>query len=166
MSGASDVRRDEGTATPPDEAPRPEDHLARTALVLAVVCAVAWISNTVNGAPLVTALPGMVTLYLMALAGVAIGRVMPFSLPSVAWVSLVSIALTLPFVPGSAWIVEQLSHVDFLAVVTPILAYAGLALTRREFVMFRKTGWKLVIVALLVFTGTFVGSALIADLLL
>ena len=150
----------------PEEVPRPEDHIAQTALLLAVVCLVAWIANTVNGAPLVTALPGMVTLYAMAFAGIVVGRLVPFYLPSVAWVSIVSIVLTLPFVPGSAWVVEKLSHVDFLAVVTPILAYAGLALTRREFVMFRKTGWKLVIVALLVFTGTFVASALIADLLL
>ncbi len=165
LAGATGAPANEGDAQA-SATPRPEDHLPKTALLLAVVCAVAWVSNTVNGASLATALPGMVILYVMALIGIVIGRFVPFYLPSVAWVSLVSILLTLPFVPGSAWIVERLSHVDFLAVVTPILAYAGLALTQREFVMFRKTGWKLVIVALLVFTGTFIGSALIADLLL
>jgi len=56
--------------------------------------------------------------------------------------------------------------VNFLAVVTPVLAYAGLALTGREFTMFRQTGWKLVIVSLLVFTGTFVASAFIAHLVI
>ena len=166
MSTTTDTLPAEDEPRAPEEAPRPEDHLAQTALLLAVVCAVGWVANTVNGAPLMTALPGMVTLYVMALAGILIGKVMPFYLPSVAWVSIVSIVLTLPFVPGSAWVVDKLSHVDFLAVVTPILAYAGLALTRREFVMFRKTGWKLLIIALLVFTGTFVASALIAALLL
>jgi hypothetical protein len=62
--------------------------------------------------------------------------------------------------------VEQLGSVNFLAIVTPVLAYAGLALTKRELAMFRQAGWKLVIIALMVFTGTFVSSAIIADLLL
>jgi uncharacterized transporter YbjL len=46
------------------------------------------------------------------------------------------------------------------------MAYAGLALTHREFSMFKQTGWKLVIVALLVFTGTFIGSAVVAHVML
>ncbi|WP_234247218.1 hypothetical protein [Billgrantia desiderata] len=145
---------------------RPEQQLGKTALLLAVVCVAAWIANIVNGAPLHQALPGMVILYGMVMIGLLIGRFAPFYLPSVAWVSLVSIAMTLPFFPGSGWIVGQLSHVNFLAVVTPVLAYAGLALTGREFAMFRQTGWKLVIVSLLVFTGTFVASAFIAHLVI
>ncbi|WP_104203089.1 hypothetical protein [Billgrantia saliphila] len=145
---------------------RPEQQLGKTALLLAAVCVAAWISNMVNGAPLHLALPGMLILYAMVMIGLVIGRFVPFYLPSVAWVSLVSIVVTLPAFPGSGWIVGQLSHVDFLAVVTPVLAYAGLALTGREFTMFRQTGWKLVIVSLLVFTGTFVASAVIANLLL
>ena len=145
---------------------RPEQQLGKTALLLAVVCVAAWFSNMINGAPLLQALPGMILLYAMVMLGLVIGRFVPFYLPSVAWVSLVSIAMTLPSFPGSAWVVEQLSHVNFLAVVTPVLAYAGLALTGREFTMFRQTGWKLVIVSLLVFTGTFVASAFIAHLIL
>lgn len=145
---------------------RPEQQLGKTALLLAVVCVAAWVANVVNGAPLHQALPGMVILYGMVMIGLAIGRFAPFYLPSVAWVSLISIVMTLPFFPGSAWIVERLAHVNFLAVVTPVLAYAGLALTGREFTMFRQTGWKLVIVSLLVFTGTFVASAFIAHLIL
>lgn len=145
---------------------RPENQLGKTALLLAVVCAAAWVANIVNGSPLLQALPGMLLLYMMVMIGLVIGRISPFYLPSVAWVSLISILMTLPFFPGNAWIVERLSHVDFLAVVTPVLAYAGLALTGREFTMFKKTGWKLVIVSLLVFTGTFVGSAVVAHLML
>lgn len=145
---------------------RPENQLGKTALVLAAVCISAWFSNVVNGAPLLDALPGMLLLYAMVMVGLGIGRVCPFYLPSVAWVSLISIVMTLPLFPGSGWILEQLAQVNFLAVVTPVLAYAGLALTGREFAMFRQTGWKLVLVALLVFTGTFVGSAVVAHILL
>jgi len=145
---------------------RPEQQLGKTALVLAAVCVAAWFSNTVNGAPLLEALPGMLILYGLVIIGLVMGRLCPFYLPSVAWVSLVSILVTLPSFPGSAWIVSQLAAVNFLAVVTPVLAYAGLALTGREFAMFRQTGWKLVIVALLVFTGTFIGSAVVAHIML
>lgn len=145
---------------------RPESQLGKTALVLAAVCVAAWFSNVVNGSPLLDALPGMLILYTMVIIGLVIGRVCPFYLPSVAWVSLISIIATLPFFPGNGWIIARLAEVDFLAVVTPVLAYAGLALTGREFAMFKQTGWKLVIVALLVFTGTFIGSAVVAHIML
>lgn len=152
-------------ATVSDEE-RPERHLGQTAVVMAVVCVVGWVSNTINGGSLMIALPGMVILYAMTMLGLVITRFAPFYLPGVAWVSLVSIVVTLPWFPGNAWIVEQLQSVSFLAIVTPVLAYAGLALSPREFSMFRRAGWKLVIVSLLVFTGTFIGSAVIAQALL
>lgn len=145
---------------------RPEQNMAQTAIVMAVVCVVAWISNIINGAPLMQALPGMIILYVMSMIGLVVTRLMPFYLPAVAWVSLVSIILTLPWVPGNEWLNAKLASVNFLAIVTPVLAYAGLALSKREFTMFRQTGWKLVIVSLLVFTGTFLGSAIIAQVLL
>lgn len=145
---------------------RPENNLVQTAIVMAAVCAVAWISNTINGASLAVALPGMIILYVMTMLGLVITRVIPFYLPGVAWVSLVSIVMTLPWFPGSEWMLSKLSAVDFLAIVTPVLGYAGLALTNTEFTMFRRTGWKLIITSLLVFTGTFLGSAIVADVLL
>ncbi|MGO3004477.1 MAG: hypothetical protein ACTIIR_06775 [Halomonas sp.] len=120
----------------------------------------------VNGAPLLDALPGMLILYVMVIIGLVMGRLCPFYLPSVAWVSLISIIATLPVFPVSEWIIAQLAAVNFLAVVTPVLAYAGLALTGREFAMFKQAGWKLVIVSLLVFTGTFIGSAVVAHIML
>lgn len=146
--------------------PRPEQDLGKTAMVMAAACAVAWVANTINGAGLIEALPGMLILYVMTMIGLTVTRYAPFYLPGVAWVSLVSILFTLPWTPGNAWLVEQLSAVNFLAIVTPVLAYAGLALTTRELKMFRQAGWKLVILALLVFTGTFISSALIANFLL
>lgn len=145
---------------------RPENQLGKTALILAAVCVSAWFSNLINGAPLLDALPGMLILYVLVIVGLVMGRLCPFYLPSVAWVSLVSIVATLPGFPGNGWIIARLAEVDFLAVVTPVLAYAGLALTGREFAMFKQTGWKLIIVALLVFTGTFIGSAVVAHIML
>ncbi|WP_251976670.1 DUF3100 domain-containing protein [Salinicola avicenniae] len=163
-SSVGAMATDDAQSPPAEE--RPEQDLGKTAGVLAVACLVGWIVNTINGASLSAALPGMIILYAMTLIGLMITRFAPFYLPGVAWVSLVSIVMTLPFFPGSAWMVEQLASVNFLAIVTPVLAYAGLALSRREFTMFRQTGWKLIVVSLLVFTGTYVGSAAVAQLLL
>nr|WP_299244219.1 DUF3100 domain-containing protein [uncultured Halomonas sp.] len=163
-AGAQITAAHEVSETPQEE--RPEKNLGKTAIVMAAACGVAWIANTINGAGLVEALPGMLILYVMTMIGLVVTRYAPFYLPGVAWVSLVSILMTLPWMPGNAWLVDQLGAVNFLAIVTPVLAYAGLALSSRELVMFRQAGWKLVIIALLVFTGTFVASAMIADLLL
>ncbi len=145
---------------------RPENQLGKTALVVAAVCVVGWVVNTINGASLIDAAPGMLILYVMTMLGLLVARVMPFYLPAIAWVSLVSILMTLPWFPGSGWITEQLGFVNFLAIVTPVLGYAGLALSKREFSMFRQAGWKLVIISLLVFTGTYIGSAVMAQALL
>lgn len=163
---ADAISTDESSANEPPQEERPESHLGKTAIVMAAVCAVGWVTNTINGAPLIEALPGMVILYGMTMIGLVITRLAPFYLPGVAWVSLVSIIMTLPWFPGSSWLVEHLEAVSFLAIVTPVLAYAGLALTQREFSMFRQAGWKLLIVSLLVFTGTFLGSAVVAQILL
>lgn len=157
---------DADSATETAAETRPEQQIGQTAMALAAVCAVGWITNVVSAGTLWGALPGMIILYVMSLLGLVITRVVPFYLPAIAWISLVSIIMTLPFFPGSTWLVEALSQVNFLAIVTPVLAYAGFALSKQEFSMFRRTGWKLVLVSLLVFTGTYLGSAVVAQLLL
>lgn len=96
--------------------------------------------------------------------GLVLTQVAPFKLPSVAWISLVGIVSTMPWTPGSAWILDKVSHVNFLTLATPCLAYAGIAIARQEIEIARKSGWKLFIVAVLVMTGTYVGSAFVADL--
>src|SRR5690606_25037744 len=103
--GAKATVEQDFAATVSDEE-RPERHLGQTAIVMAVVCVVGWISNTINGGSLMMALPGMVILYAMTMLGLVITRFAPFYLPGVAWVSLVSIVVTLPWFPGNAWIIE------------------------------------------------------------
>ena len=93
-------------------------------------------------------------------------RFIPFYLPSVAWISLVAILVTIPGVPGSAFVTDAVAKLNFLALATPALAYAGLALTQNEFAIARRSGWKIVIVAICVMLGTYLGSVVIADLTL
>jgi Ca2+/H+ antiporter len=58
-----------------------------------------------------------------------------------------------------------IAKVNFMSLTTPILAYAGISIGK-DLDMFKKAGWRLVIVACVVFTGTFLGSAVIAQALL
>jgi hypothetical protein len=137
------------------------------ALLLLVACVLGLISNWVAiKVDPITALPGMALLYVMSLVGLLLARFMPFYLPSVAWISLVAILATIPGVPGSAYIVGEVDKLNFLALATPALAYGGLALTQNEFQIARTSGWKIVIVAVCVMFGTYMGSVVVADLTL
>lgn len=141
--------------------------LTEHALLLVVVLAIALIGNFVGpDISILAAIPGMLILYVITMIGLVITKYAPFYLPSIAWISLIAILATMPWIPGSEWLVARLENVDFLALATPVLAYAGLAITRNEVSTFRQSGWKIVLVALFVFIGTYVGSAAIAHLVL
>jgi hypothetical protein len=63
-------------------------------------------------------------------------------------------------------VISQVEALNFLALATPALAYGGLALTKGEFDIARKSGWKIVIIAVCVMFGTYIGSVFIADIAL
>ncbi|EKO3946872.1 hypothetical protein [Vibrio fluvialis] len=137
------------------------------AMVLVIVCIIALISNwTGTGITPLSALPGMIIIFCMVMAGLFLAKVMPFYLPSVAWLSLVSVILTMPASPVSEFILTYVKEINFLSLVSPVLAYAGLAISKQEVTTFKSAGGKVVIIALLVFTGTYLGSAIIANIAL
>ncbi|RCK30680.1 hypothetical protein [Thalassospira lucentensis] len=143
---------------------RPQINLVDHAVTLVIVCLVGLIMNTVGPAiPLADGFVGMIVIYLISMVGLILTRFSPFYLPSVAWISLVGIVATLPWTPGSEWIVEQAKSVNFLALATPALAYAGFAIAKKEIEVAKHSGWKLVIIACLVFFGTYAGSVLVAE---
>ncbi|MCA1775385.1 MAG: hypothetical protein LC676_07175 [Loktanella sp.] len=137
------------------------------ATVLAIVSLLVWVGQTIGPAkPLVPGLIALFILYLMTMVGLIITKYAPVRLPSVAWISLVGIILTLPWTPGSAWITDRVANADFLALATPCLAYAGLAIAKREMDVAKTSGWKIAVIAVLVMIGTYLGSAAIAEFFL
>ncbi|WP_062228719.1 hypothetical protein [Aureimonas frigidaquae] len=141
--------------------------LAEKMLMLVVACAIGLVANwAATGTSPVEALPGMAVLFGASALGLVVARIVPLSIPAVAWVSLIAIALTIPGMPGAAAVLEAVTKLNFLALATPALAYGGLALTHREFQIARQSGWKIVIVAICVMFGTYIGSVIIADLTL
>lgn len=146
---------------------RSEIRLPDYVITLPVVGVLGLVAGAIGAdIPVLEALPGMLILLVISFIGIVVTRYAPFRLPAVAWVTLVAMVVTLPWTPGSTWIVAQLENVDFLALATAVLAYAGLAIDRREVEMFKQSGWKFVVIALFVFVGTFLGSAAVAELVL
>lgn len=137
-------------------------------ILLAVICVVLLIANWVgqNVDPL-SALPGMLILYGCCLAGIIIHHFIPFGgIPSIAWISIVAILISLPASPIDQYVLQETGSLGVLQLITPVLAYAGFAISQMEVDLFKRSGFKIAIVALLTFTGTFLGSAMIANALL
>ncbi|XQY92257.1 hypothetical protein ACNRWW_02085 [Metabacillus sp. HB246100] len=111
------------------------------------------------------ALPGMLVLLLVCLTGLIIQKIMPGNIPSVAYIAIIGIVISIPGVPGSDAVVAWTNEVNLLALATPILAYAGIAIGR-SWSDFVQLGWRSLVVAVCVFVGTFLGSALIAEVIL
>lgn len=111
------------------------------------------------------AVPGMLILIAIALLGMIMEEYIPVNIPAVGYIALIGIIVSVPWFPGSGVIVEWTSHIELLAITTPILAYAGISIGR-NWTDFTKMGWRAIIVAILVFIGTFLGSALIAEVIL
>lgn len=136
-------------------------------IALAVMSLILLISNWAGtGISPLVALPGMIVIYALSVGGVLLGKIIPIKIPAIAWISLLAIFFGLPFMPTADYLVSTTEKLGLLPLITPALAYAGIAISKREVELFKKSGIKIAIVALLTFTGTFLGSAFIADLLL
>ncbi|MEI3606243.1 hypothetical protein SPD48_11110 [Pseudogracilibacillus sp. SE30717A] len=111
------------------------------------------------------AIPGMIVLILVCLAGFILRELIPINFPSIAYISIIGVLVSMPWMPGSEKVVEWTNEVQLLALATPILAYAGISIGR-SWTDFVKLGWRSIVVASLVMIGTFLGSAIIAEIIL
>ncbi|OLO28974.1 hypothetical protein BTR23_16495 [Alkalihalophilus pseudofirmus] len=135
-------------------------------LLLLIFGVVATLGNWIGYDVLpIQAIPGMLVLLAICLAGLIIHKLLPFKIPSVAYIAIIGILVSMPWMPGSTQIVTWTNEVNLLALTTPILAYAGIAIGR-SWSDFVQLGWRSIVVAICVFVGTFLGSALIAEVIL
>lgn len=136
-------------------------------LTLTIVAAMALLGNFIGYEVMpLAALPGMISLMVIVLTGMIIHEVLPFKrLPAIAYIGLLAFILTIPGVPGAEKIAEWTAEVNLLALTTPILAYAGISIGN-SWADFAKMGWKTIIIGMLVLLGTYLGSAIIAEIIL
>lgn len=141
--------------------------LLQTIIALAVMSGILLITNWAGtGVKPLDALAGMLIIFAFSVGGVLLGKIIPIKIPAIAWISVVAIFFGLPFMPTDNFVLEATDKLGLLPLITPALAYAGIAISKQEVLLFKKSGFKIAIVALLTFTGTFLGSAIIADILL
>lgn len=134
--------------------------------VLLLAGVITIVGNTISYKfPIGEAIIGYLILTAITLIGIGIQRVLPFKLPIVFWVSIIAILSTTPLSPVAKTVSYYSGRVDFLALCTPILAYAGLGVGK-DLEDFKKISWKIVIVALCVYTGTFIFATAVAQLML
>lgn len=136
-------------------------------IILLWVGLLIMINNYIGfGVPLRDSLGGVILLIAITIVGMLIADFVPLKMPSVFWISLVAILVTSSLNPyGSLFDKQYLGKINFLAISTAILAYAGLAVGK-DLKLFKQLSWRIVVVALAVYTGTFLGAAVIAEFVL
>ena len=134
--------------------------------VLLITGAMSLVANVVGtNNPLAQAIPGMLILIVIAFIGMWRGRVLPGHIPGAAYIVTLGCIVTYPGFPGSDIINYYVKNVGFLQLCTPILAYAGIAICK-DLDVFAKSSWRIVLVSIVVFVGTYIGSAVIAQVIL
>lgn len=81
------------------------------------------------------------------------------SFPALGWVSIVSLVFCLM----SNFFVKAIGAVDFLSITTPVLAFAGVSVAD-SLGDLTKSSWKMLIVAIFVFLGSYLGRVILAQL--
>ena len=87
------------------------------------------------------------------------------SIHKMSFISIIGLILAILGVPTADFIARYVSQVDLTTICTAFLGYVGIAIGK-DWDDFKRIGWKGVIVALIVITGTYLGSASIANLTL
>ena len=105
----------------------------------------------------------------------ALAKVLPFTVPTVLYISLIAAILSFPGIdcaigsifgmPDGLMATTFAKFYGLLPLCTPILAYAGIS-SGKELKTFKELGFAIICVAILTFVGTYFGSAIIAQLIL
>ena len=137
-----------------------------TITVIGIVSIMSLFSNVLGTkAGIVDSIPGLLILGVIALLGMLASKYLPGGIPAAAYVVTLGCIITVPGFPGSDLINLYVKKVGFLALCTPILAYAGVAIGK-DLDAFAKSGWRICLLAIVVFVGTYIASAIIAQAIL
>ena len=141
-------------------------NLRDTVITLAIVTFMSLFSNVLGTkAGIVESIPGLLILAAIALAGMLLAKYMPGGIPGAAYIVTIGCIVTIPGFPGSEIINGYVKQIGFVALCTPILAYAGISIGK-DLDAFAKTGWRICLLSCVVFIGTYIASAIIAQAIL
>ncbi|MEW6483942.1 MAG: DUF3100 domain-containing protein [Pseudomonadota bacterium] len=112
-----------------------------------------------------TMVVGCLLLVIISMIGDCMYFLLRGKIPSVCIVSLIAMLITSPWCPWAKYILSFTGSISTLFIITPMLTLAGLSIAR-DLAEFRKLGWRIILVSLMSNLGTFVGSAVIAEIFL
>ncbi|WP_405315840.1 hypothetical protein [Methanobrevibacter sp.] len=134
--------------------------------LLAIFSIITAIGNYVGYKhPIQDSLIGMGILSLITLLGVWMERKLPLNISSIIYISVMGIVLAFPTMPTSAFVTYYVSKVEVMAIVTVFLAYVGIGMGK-SWNEFKALGWRAIIITILVIASTYLGSAIVAHIIL
>ena len=134
--------------------------------LLAIFSIITAIGNYVGYKhPIQDSLIGMGILSLITLLGVWMERKLPLNISSIIYISVMGIALAFPTMPTSEFVTYYVSKVEVMAIVTVFLAYVGIGMGK-SWNEFKALGWRAIIITILVIASTYLGSAIVAHIVL
>ena len=110
-------------------------------------------------------LPGVAVLLVIAFLGLVASKLIPLKLPIVAYVSIIGLLAACPASPIREFFIESANKINFTAPLTMVGAYAGMSISD-QIKTFVKQGWKMILIGVFVMTGTFLGSAIVSQVVL
>ncbi|PXA88148.1 DUF3100 domain-containing protein [Nostoc sp. 3335mG] len=105
---------------------------------------------------------GLLIIMAISAAGLGLSKLSRDRIPAILFCSLLAMLSTSPYFPASSNVKSITGSIDFLWLVPPILAFAGLSIGK-DMPAFRRLGWRIVLVSLCANAGTFLGASLIAQ---
>ena len=115
--------------------------------------------------PISDSLVGMAILSLITLVGVWMERKLPLNISSIIYISVIGIILAFPTMPTSQFVSYYVSKVELMSIVTVFLAYVGIGMGK-SWNEFKTLGLRAIVVTILVIASTYLGSALVAHVVL
>lgn len=134
-------------------------------LLCGLVVLVAQFINLKGEMDLLNSIIGMLIIIAVSLLSLKVKSMIPLKIPAFAWASLFALLLTTPWCPIQQYFLTVTKQISAGVIGTVILAVAGVSIGCKLDDI-KKLSWKIVLVAFVVFIGTFFGSALISELIL
>lgn len=134
-------------------------------ILCGLVILVAQFANLKGNMNLGASLIGVGIFILISIISLKIKSLIPLKIPAFAWASLISLIVTTPWSPLKEIVLNTTKDISAGVIGTVILAVAGISIGCKLDDI-KKLSWKIVLVAFVVFIGTFFGSALVSEAIL
>lgn len=141
--------------------------LSKSTLYLAASGLVTLLTQKISAnKSIIEGLPGIAIIIIIALIALLIKEIFPKSFfPAFGWVTILGFIMSVPNNPLSGKFLEHVNKIDFMAICTPLLAFAGMSVGNKINDL-KKMSWKIVIVSVVVFITIFFACAIIAHTVL